>query len=335
MLEALTRSAGRSVMAANPFLWDRFLRRTVPVPPLFGEFAHLAPTEVVSGGTPSAKSTPVKASISLLAASAVEAKVAGCVSDILGKEVAINEPLIDAGLDSLGAVELRDAVNAAVDMELPSTVVFDYPSVGAMSGFIVSQMHPEGEAGTEIVDQPVVVRSSEQRETLGGGRLVKSHLARRSARGQRPRRYLARPPRAVVLDASDDTAHVQARFGSFVADADMFDSEVFNVSATEGVLLDPQQRMLLEAAWEAKSTLRNIAADRAGVTVGISGNEYGRMADVVSAYTATGGAPQRRLRPHVVHLRSPGHQHGRRHGVLIVAGGIAHRHHEHRQRRVR
>ena len=70
----------------------------------------------------------------------------------------------------------------------------------------------------------------------------------------------------------------------------MFDSEVFNVSATEGVLLDPQQRMLLEAAWEAKSTLRNIAADRAGVTVGISGNEYGRMADVVSAYTATGGA---------------------------------------------
>jgi acyl carrier protein len=89
------------------------------------------------------------------------------VSDILGKEVAINEPLIDAGLDSLGAVELRDAVNVAVGMELPSTVVFDYPSVGAMSGFIVSQMHPEGEAGTEILDQPVVVRSSEQRETLG------------------------------------------------------------------------------------------------------------------------------------------------------------------------
>ena len=221
-------------MAANPFLWDRFLRRTVPVPPLFGEFAHLAPTEVVSGGTPSAKSTPVKASISLLAASAVEAKVAGCVSDILGKEVAINEPLIDAGLDSLGAVELRDAVNAAVDMELPSTVVFDYPSVGAMSGFIVSQMHPEGEAGLEIVDQPVVVRSSEQRETLGVvgsssrtcatlcARTAPSTLSRAS-----PSRGGASTPRTILRMS-------RRVFGSFVADADMFDSEVFNAVRHRG-----------------------------------------------------------------------------------------------------
>ena len=227
VLEALTRSAGRSVMAANPFLWDRFLRRTVPVPPLFGEFAHLAPTEVVSGGTPSAKSTPVKASISLLAASAVEAKVAGCVSDILGKEVAINEPLIDAGLDSLGAVELRDAVNAAVDMELPSTVVFDYPSVGAMSGFIVSQMHPEGEAGTEIVDQPVVVRSSEQRETLGvvGS---SSRTSRDALRADSALDAISRVPLARWCSTPGRyCACPGALFGSFVADADMFDSEVF------------------------------------------------------------------------------------------------------------
>ena len=71
----------------------------------------------------------------------------------------------------------------------------------------------------------------------------------------------------------------------------MFDADIFNVSSTEGVLLDPQQRMLLEAAWEAKAGLANaVPTDRSGVTVGISGNEYGRMADVVSAYTATGGA---------------------------------------------
>ena len=83
---------------------------------------------------------------------------------------------------------------------------------------------------------------------------------------------------------------------------------------------------------EAKSTLRNIAADRAGVTVGISGNEHGRMADVVSAYTVTVRQRRRGRMSYTFGLQ--GISMGR-HGVLIVAGGIAHRHHEHRQRRVR
>ena len=296
-LEVITRSAGHSVVAANPFIWDRFLRSMKPVPAFFGEFAHLAAADpVASAPRPTASSSSKAAPGALaLAVSEVEAKVAGCVRDILGTDVAANEPLIDAGLDSLGAVELRDAVNAAVGMELPSTVVFDYPSVGAMSGFIVSQMHPAAEADAAAhagaVDQPIATRGGVQREMIGvvGS---SSHTPRDALRADGAVDAITRVPLARwSLDASDD-AQVQARFGSFAADVEMFDSDLFNVSSTEGVLLDPQQRMLLEAAWEAKAGTceASIAAERSGVTVGISSNEYARMADVVSAYTATGGA---------------------------------------------
>jgi acyl transferase domain-containing protein len=59
--------------------------------------------------------------------------------------------------------------------------------------------------------------------------------------------------------------------------------------------MDPQQRMLLEGAWEAlaggaASLPSPTERSRWGVAVGISGNEYGRMADSVTAFTATGSA---------------------------------------------
>ena len=47
-----------------------------------------------------------------------------------------DEPLMDAGLDSLGAVELRNALAASVGSELPGTLVFDYPTVASLSGFL-------------------------------------------------------------------------------------------------------------------------------------------------------------------------------------------------------
>ncbi len=44
------------------------------------------------------------------------------------------------GLDSLDAVELRNAVTAAFGISLPATVTFDYPTAAALAAFVASHM---------------------------------------------------------------------------------------------------------------------------------------------------------------------------------------------------
>jgi acyl carrier protein len=46
----------------------------------------------------------------------------------------------DMGFDSLTAVELRDRINAAGGLALPSTVVFDYPSPVALAREIIARL---------------------------------------------------------------------------------------------------------------------------------------------------------------------------------------------------
>ena len=61
---------------------------------------------------------------------------------------------MDSGLDSLAAVELRNAVAARFAISLPATAAFDHPTVAHLARFVASQLP---------ADQPgPMARSSEQ-----------------------------------------------------------------------------------------------------------------------------------------------------------------------------
>jgi acyl transferase domain-containing protein/NADPH:quinone reductase-like Zn-dependent oxidoreductase/SAM-dependent methyltransferase/acyl carrier protein len=72
-----------------------------------------------------------------------------------------------------------------------------------------------------------------------------------------------------------------SKWGGFVSNLDRFDARFWGVSPREAVRMDPQQRWLLETAWEALEDSGTPPGEMrgasVGVFVGISSNDYARL----------------------------------------------------------
>jgi acyl carrier protein len=120
-----TGSPAVSTVAAIPLNWPTFLARqgAANTAGFFAEFAAAAGSRADKQRSSRSSSGAIQAGAGRPAAEALQQQVSQAVSGILGHAVAADEPLVAAGLDSLGSVELRTSLQASLRVELPATLV--------------------------------------------------------------------------------------------------------------------------------------------------------------------------------------------------------------------
>ena len=134
----LTSHKQQAVVAVNPFRWDAMLAPMAEVPHFLAEFAHLRGRAAPVALEPRHTGVSRGARGAQVSGADVEEQVVGAIEAVMGSRVGKDEPLMAAGLDSLGAVELRNTLEASMGVELPGTLVFDYPTAQVLSELICS-----------------------------------------------------------------------------------------------------------------------------------------------------------------------------------------------------
>jgi hypothetical protein len=280
---AVAHSDTPPVLGMVPMDWTRVLSGDMrPTPAFLSAFvpSRMTPTETHRSSTrPTAASSVHASAVSV-------ASVLELVHRVAGGAVDADAPLMEAGVDSLGAVELRNMLQQRVPLALPSTLIFDHPTarqltihLGAGTPGCGAVHHPreplsssEASALVQICSEsctlPMCVRGALQfRHASASGSDLLSEVPR---------------SRWDEADVSILAAHLpapvasRARHGGFLSSAQLFDSTGFAISPAEASAMDPQQRLLLEHAYAALYTEGSRRASSLGSVTAVNVGQWVR-----------------------------------------------------------
>ncbi|MEO8180782.1 MAG: SDR family NAD(P)-dependent oxidoreductase, partial [Deltaproteobacteria bacterium] len=289
------RRLGKALGSSIPSVWRSLVRSSSLGSP-------------AAGGSWSRELSALAAGARLEAVTeAVRTEVARVLSLPSPTQVPLDRPLQELGLDSLMAVELRNALGRRAGVTLPATLAFDHPTSAAIAKHLLADVLKltEGKQALPSVapagasDEPIAIVGIGCR--FPGGVTDPESLWRLLEQGVDAITEVPKDRWDIDewYDPDPDAAgKMTTRWGGFLRDLDRFEPSFFGISPGEALSIDPQERLLLETTWEALEhagiRAETLMGSATGVYMGLCGNEYQArvMADAksIDAYALLGTA---------------------------------------------
>ena len=217
-------------------------------------------------------------------------------------------PLENYGIDSVLAMKLTNQLEKTFGT-LSKTLFFEYQTIAALAGFFLKAHPAVLQEALGLRDEPPKAKAIEPAQPAPrrrsrtrpsspatstrndiaivglGGRYPQAGTLREFWRNLQAGRDciteipMERWDHGRYYDPNPDRLGTSySKWGGFIADVDKFDPLFFNISPKEAALIDPQERLFLETAWEtiedAGYTKESISGRRVGVFVGVMWGQY-------------------------------------------------------------
>ncbi len=284
------------VLAVVPVTWSRFLGAGAEVPSFLAAFA---------ASVPDAAKADLSSQVSPCSMS-LEA-VFELVKRLTRGSVDADAPLMEAGVDSLSAIELRNQLQSiAGGKALPSTLVFDHPTIRLLT----LELQPEKESSAVAITTLAIIPNTalvtaaevtidELSAFLPSGSSSPCMTDRMAGCGHDA--ILQVPVARWDVNTQSvlpEPVASRLRHTGFLLGAELADCDAFAVPPAEAAAMDPCQRLALELGYSAlhASSLNRTALSGSltGIFLAFAGSEFAQALALSpaggSVYAATGAA---------------------------------------------
>jgi len=253
----------------------------------------------------------------------VRSAAAGVLGHDGAAEISPDRPFAQLGFDSLGAVELRNRLNAATGLRLTATLTFDHPTPAALADHLSAQLAAMSTSTASISTASTSTastgtgparrtRTSAAADADGEQIAIVGMACRYPGAVTSPQdlwQLVAAGRDAIAAFPTDrgwptDLHQPEGgapgssltREGGFLYEAAQFDAAFFDISPREAQAMDPQQRLLLEVAWEtferAGIDPHSLRGSDTGVFAGVMYHDWGlrlgRLPEEIAGYLGNG-----------------------------------------------
>ncbi|MGZ4850164.1 MAG: SDR family NAD(P)-dependent oxidoreductase, partial [Candidatus Bathyarchaeia archaeon] len=186
------------------------------------------------------------------------------------------------GMDSLLIVEFRNKMQAQIGnyLTIPSTIAFDNPNILSLTNKLENLLFEKKKDNTTFSKKEVMQINNENEFAIIG----MSCKLPSSDNVEQLWKVLSNNKNAISLipqtrwDTKEFENEICTTQGGFINEMEEFDAMFFNISPKEALLMDPQQRLVLELSWVALEDANLIPSallgTQTGVYIGVAPGEY-------------------------------------------------------------